>query len=268
MTANEMRNLFKELYDGASAQEMGFDDIEVNRFLNLSQQIIFNDKYFSLRNPQLEGFEIGSKRDVELSNLKTSGTLWKDNTTDEWLFRTLNSTYANGKFEETTTPMNLTYETIIDFPAVLFTIPENMLFITKDNVDIKLDNNVYRNVKIKNINEANTNDILSNPFMKPDISVIYRSYQTIHDESSNLINTKLIKLYLPENSEFYRWNVNYVRRPINIVVNILDPVNQINCELDDLIHNDIVFKAVELALGSIGSQKIQIANYNNKTNIN
>ena len=42
MTANDMRNLFKELYDGASAQEMGYDDVEVSRFLNLAQKLIIN----------------------------------------------------------------------------------------------------------------------------------------------------------------------------------------------------------------------------------
>lgn len=255
MTANEMRNLFKELYDGASAQEMGFNDTEVSRFLNLSVSVILNEKIFSNRNMFKEGFEIGSKRDIELNNLKRNITLWFDVTTNRWILKD-----SQGIIEP---DVNVITDSIMIDDSILFEIPNTILYILRDVCDIKLDDQMYRNIPIKNLNEDNVNDVLNNPFKKPSIDVIYR---TIQKEGIDL--NKSIKLYIPEGSEFYRWNCSYIKRPKDIVVNILNPRAQVNCELDETIHNDIVFKAVELAIGSIGSRKIQTTMYNSNKNIN
>jgi len=261
MTANEMRNLFKQLYDGAVAVEMGFDDTEVSRFLNLAQTLIINEKIFAFRNSQLEGFEIGSKRDNELNTLKRSLTLWYQESIGEWLYRDYNNILN--------LDINVIQDKVMNYNAVIFPIPNDILYIVNDTGDILINKTLYRNIPIKNINEDNINDIIRNPFMKPDITVLYRESQTLQNIEDNELNLyRTVKLFIPENSEFKRWNVTFIKRPLNIVVDIFNPDNQINCELDDLVHNDIVFKAVELALGAIGSEKFQIGTYNTNKNVN
>jgi len=263
MVANSMRNLFKELYDGASAQEMGFDDIEVMRFLNLSQDLIIKENFYPLRNRFKEGFETSSKRDMELNNLKRSATTWFNKLTNYW--ETIN---YNGVLESNTEIIS--NDLITNNNSVMIELLEEVLLLLgSDTVDIKLktelqDKNTIRNIHVKNINEDNLDNILKNPFEKPDITVIYRSLEKRTEDDDH----KFVKFYLPEGYEFMRWNFSYLKRPREIVVDILDPSQQINCELDEIIHNDIVFKAVELALGSIGSQKTQIAIHNTNTKTN
>ena len=267
MTANEMRNLFAELYDGASAQKMGYDDVEVSRFLNLAQILIFQEKYFGNRNQLREGFEIGSKRDIELNNLKRSITLWKNTTDNKWYIQNQNQSIL----QET----ELIVDKIMDDNSIMFEIPNEILFIHRDTADILYNGNLYRNIDVKNINEDDINSILKDPFKQPDISVIYRTilkYDIVtedEDDDFHIItfSNKIIKLFIPLQSSLNRWNCSYIKRPIQIRVNILNPYNQIDCELDEIIHNDICFKAVELAMGSIGSQKIQNAIYNTNKNI-
>ncbi len=257
MTANEMRNLFKELYDGASAQDMGYDDIEVSRFLNLAQSLIINEKTFSNRNKIREGFEIGSKRDAELSNLKRDITLWYDIPTSEWVYREEGGTLDSDTYVDTDIIS-------LNENSIAFEKLPDMLYILRDTCDIEYNGTMYRNINVKNANEDELNNILNSPFRKPDTSVIYRTTYVLSD------NTDIIgvKLFIPEDSVFKRWNCTYIKRPVTIIVDILEPSNQVNCELDEIVHNDIVFKAVELALGSIGSQKFQVGTYNTKTNIN
>jgi len=261
MTANEMRNLFKELYDGASAQEMGFDDIEVSRFLNLAKDIILSQKIFTFRNAQMEGFENSSKRDVELSNLKMTATVWEDTVSGDWLFR-----YYGTDFTEQSVAITMHNDNMTNSNVVIFTIPDYVLYIVKDSSDIKQNGIMYRDVPVKNINEDNVNDKLKDPFSKPDVTTLYRMFSTIHDDDGTI--TRLVKIFLPENSILYRYNITFLRQSRDIIVDILEPNNQVNCDLHDVIHNDIVIKAVELAIGSIGSQKIQIASNNTQKNIN
>jgi len=259
MTVNEMRNLFKQLYDGASAQEMGYDDIEVSRFLNLSQSLILNEKIFANRNRLGEGFEIGSKREVELNNLKRSITLWYDTVNDEWSFKNYTATLAD--------IITVTYDTVMNYNAVMFQIPIEVLYIVNDSVDLQYGDTLVRNIGVKNINEDNLASIYSNPvnpFTVPDNTVAYRTIEKL----SMIDDAKIIKLFIDKNSEFKRWNVTYIKRPRKMVVDILNTLNTVDCELDETIHYDIVFKAVQLALGAIGSEKFQIASLNNNLNIN
>ena len=125
---------------------------------------------------------------------------------------------------------------------------------------------MIRNIKVKNINEDNINNILTSPFNKPNNRVVYRTSEMKYYYREEP-HRKLSRIYMKEGYIFNRWNLTYIKRPVPIVVDILIPTNQVNCELDPMFHNDVVFKAVQLALGSIGSQKFQIADYEQKTNI-
>ena len=124
MTANEQRNLFKELYDGASAQEMGFDDIEVSRFFNLAQDLVLNELFFSNRNTLKEGFELSSKRDIQLNNLKRSITLWKNVTTNLWEY----TTYDNIVLESNVS-LIFDYNYIQSYNSVIIESISDMLYI-------------------------------------------------------------------------------------------------------------------------------------------
>lgn len=259
MTANQMRNLFKQLYDGASAQEMGYDDTEVSRFLNLAQILIINEKHFANRNRLGEGFEIGSKREIELNDLKRSATVWFDPNTDTWEFKN----YAG----DMTFTVTMTNDFIMNLSAVMFEIPTEILYIENDSVDLDYNGTLVRNINVKNVNEDNLASIFSNPpnpFAIPDRTVAYRTVEKLDSADTN----KTIKLIIDSTAEFKRWNVTYIKRPIDIVIDILTPNNAVDCELDEIIHNDIVFKAVELALGAIGSEKTQLAILNTNKNVN
>lgn len=248
MTANEMRNLLKELYDGASSSEMGYDDVEVSRFLNMATRLEIEKRTFSNKNPLREGFEVGSRRDTELTNLKKDVMIYirHDGTfTEEYETTTTVGTVVTDRFDN----------------GIVVTLPSDYMYILREFVDIKIGDNI-RKVRVESINEDNIAEDLENTFKKPNHRRVLRTLLSELDESTR----KRVKLFLPDTAEFYKYRLVYIKKPNTIIVDILQPDNQVNCELDDTMHYPIVQTAVQLMLGGIGSQKYQIAVNENKNN--
>jgi len=248
MTANEMRNLAKELYDGASSVEMGYDDREVSRFLNVAVKLELDKRIFANRNQVQEGVEIGSKRGLELTELKKKVSVYK---------------LPDGSYQqelETITNVGFIGKDSFDNGCIV-NLPSDFMYHLRDNADIKYKNKIYR-VKIESVNEDNLEEELTNTYKRP---TKYKALRTSMAKGI-LPDSYRLKLYIVDGAELYKYNLVYIRKPIDIVVDILTPINQVNCDIDEALHIAIVKTAVQIMLGSIGSNKYQIAVNENMNN--
>lgn len=223
MTANEMRGLFQLLYNGATYSEMGFDDVEVGRLLTTAQNRIYQEKLFGNRNEYREGLDESSKRDVELYALKD--------------YHEISSFTSSSKFPN----------------AIQANLPENFYISLTERVDITWNGTTYINVGIKVVDEDCVNETLTSPFNKPDRHLILRA------TGRGVDSTPKVLYLIPDSyTTITKYKTSYIRKPSDIVVNLITSTSAVDCELDSAIHEEIVRRAVEIALGSVGSQKYQI----------
>lgn len=252
MTANEMRLLFKDLYDGASDIEMGFDDSEVSRFLTIGQNLELESRYFANRNQFAEGYEKGSKRDNEFTELKKHVYIYNDTKHNRSVIveQSGSVVYANlweaGYFPHTH----------------IIELPDDFMYHSMDAVDIFYNGNKRYNIRVKSVNEDNVAEIYDNVFVKPDKRTVYRMSFNRRNHGRELIDNRTSRrcmILTDENTILRRYYLSYIRQPNDIVVDILEPSNQRHCELNESFHLSIVRRAVQSALGSIGSEKYQVS---------
>jgi hypothetical protein len=58
--------------------------------------------------------------------------------------------------------------------------------------------------------------------------------------------------------------IRYIKRPEDIVVDTLTPVNQVDSELDDSIHREIVDEAIKIAVSVTKPEEYQIKQAENQ----
>lgn len=264
MTANEMARHVKILYDGASDIEMEYDDAEMSRLLSMSQYNLGQRHFFTNRNVHVEGYEIGSKRDSEFSELKTHVYIYND---------TINRP-GSVIVKQDGSVVDAQRWGIGIFPnSRIIELPADFMFYSVDMVDIDWKGVRITNVQIKSTNEDKMMELRINSFIKPDKRTIYRytfprsNDGMIDDINGNSTRTpRRCMLLTDEFTEIKRYYLSYIRQPNDIVVDIINPENQRHCELNEEIQLDIIRGAVQLALGSIASEKYQVALTENSLN--
>lgn len=253
MTANQMRLYFKDLYDGASDVEMGFDDSEVSRFLTMAQDLELERRFFPNRNAFAEGYEVGAKRDNEFSELKTHVYIYNDSVNHISKIVLANGSVVN----------EVEWEEGIFPNSIIITLPSDFMYFSADLMDIYHNNVRHNAVQVKAVNENELAELRINTFIKPDKRTLYRYTYPRSSFGNNPLGrartSRRCMILTDEFTTLRRYYLSYIRQPQDIVVDILQPLNQRNCELNEEFHLAIVRRAVELALGSIGSEKYQIS---------
>lgn len=255
MTANEMRETFKLLYNGATAVEMEYDDREVGMFLTLAQLDEVHIRMYPNRNPLGEGLEQSSKRDAELNELKQYVYILPNQTNKSKVY------YLDGSLKEQLDD----WSTGKYNNSKLITLPSDYLYNVQERVDITYNGTVtYTDVALQPINEDYIMEAIENPFHKPEVD--RRIYRVIEprkisartDTTQSTLTPRRLTIIYGTNVTLDKYKVTYIRRPLDIVVDTITPTNQRHCELDASIHQAIVERAVSRALGAIGSQKYQV----------
>jgi len=253
MLSNQMRLYFKDRFDGASDQEMGFDDVEVSRFLTMGQHQEVQSRLFANRNPYLEGYEVGSKRDNEFSELKTHVYIWHD---------IVNHQYVIVNQDGSDVVIVKDWEEGIFPNSFIIELPIDFMYFSSDLMDIDYKGVRRKAVSIKSANEDQLAELRMNSFIKPDKRTLYRytfpRENDGRDEYTDLTARRCMIL-TDEDTVLRRYYLSYIRQPKPIVVDILTPTNQRHCELNEEIQMSIIDAAVRIALGSIASEKYQIS---------
>lgn len=188
--------------------------------------------------------------------------------------------------------------------GVLVELPDEVLFIISQNCDISMGsdiNKVWRNnVTVKHIKHEEYNEMIWNSYRTPytdlvwctefgnslPLQVVTSGRNTVEFRSSASSRTnpsqtlltpeykfdgtqsRILQLIPPKGFEIEKYNVYYVRKPVEVLIDYTLPSNQVDCDLHPSVHSEIVQIAARIAIASLipTQQKYQIAQVEAKTN--
>lgn len=227
MTAIEMRDLFLILYDKVTnLAAPGYEDQEIEGFLNKAQLQFVKQRYHSRGNKYQEGVESTEKRRKDLSELTRNAELLGgvSNSSDQ------TGVLPNGEF---------------------FDLPDSFLYTLMEEVTINHDDECYNGnrIKVKPITHDEYNAYISNPWKKPDETTAWRL-----DFSSDPTGAQEIRheIVVGDNISVDRYYVRYIKNP-----SLISVVNGIDSEINESVHEEIVDIAVRIATGITDPQAYQ-----------
>lgn len=224
MTTQEFSNEFDVLYNNImSNQAPGLDEYEKSVFLTKAQSEILKNYFNPKGNKYQEGFDDSEKRQIDFSTL----------------IRVAKPTAYSG----------VSY-TKFDDRSQLFQMPSDILFVLNETAMNTVDG-TKRLINIVPINFDEYSRIMSKPYKQPLKNQGWRLFQSIGEV--NFISEIITK----SGSTVTDYKLRYVRRPKPIILtNLTDTYSNVSiegltevteCELDPILHPEILQRAVELA---------------------
>lgn len=247
MTTQEFSNTFdtllnsyrdiKDFGKSNSPYSLELDEYEKSILLTQAQDIIVKSYFDRTLNPQGQGFDDSERRQVDFSELISIAEPAKEG-----------ATYGDN------TPY-IKY----DERGVLYNMPSNILFILNEKIIETIDL-VSRTFIVVPLNYKEYDRIMSKAFAQPLKRQCWRLFQSP-------TGVDLISEVIPNSSvdnTKISYKIRYIRRPSPIILADLSAGEYsggleidgksvvTECELNPIIHMDILIKAVELALNRIG----------------
>lgn len=261
MTCEEFSNTFDTLLnsynsqaefgEGASKRDIVLDEYEKSVLLTQAQDIIVKTYFDRTLNNQGQGFDDSTRRQVDFSNLITVAELEEPAKTDK-----------EGK--------PITLPTTFDSRGILYNNPGDLLVVLNEKLEFKKDGTIKSIATIVPINYKEYDRMMSKAYNQPLKRQAWRLFQ---GEKGN-INLPITSEVIPIDNQYVgkgytiTYKMRYIRRPQPIVlVNFaddttdwvdIDGVNKkTECELNPIVHMDILNKAVELAIITKGGGAAQ-----------
>lgn len=246
MTTSEFSNTFDTLLNsyntqadfgqGASRRDIVLDEYEKSVILTQAQDIIIKSYFDKTLNQQAQGFDDSTRRQIDFSSLITVSTVPKFTPAEE-------SDY---------TPQSY------DSRGILYTCPSNVLVVLNEKLEV-VSNGKLKSVQIVvPINYKEYDRQMSKAYTQPLKKQSWRLFQT--ENSGVDIISEIIPIEgVIEQGDDVKYKIRYIRRPRPIVlqdfskdttdsVDIDGVSTRSECELNPIIHMDILNKAVELAI--------------------
>ena len=261
MTNSEFSDSFSTLLNSYNSQaqfgeqtskrEIVLDEYEKSVLLTQAQDIIVKSYFDGTLNQQRQGFDDSTRRQVEFSSLIKVATLTASRDTSS-VFDDRGIIYDLPKREGKSGTVST---------EVLFILNEKLTFVPTGS------GKASKNFVIVPINYKEYDREMSKPYAQPLKKQAWRLFQnsaTGFDLKTELIprwNYKEAK----DNSEgSFVYKIRYIKRPQPIILEKLP--NELNidgeseetpCELNPILHIDILNKAVELAISTRGGAVAQ-----------
>ena len=235
MTTQEFSDQFDVLYNNImSNQAPGLDEYEKSVFLTKAQYEIVKNYFNPKSNKNQEGFDDSPKRQVDFSKLMAVKTPEKFTT----------SGYS--KFDDR---------------SKLFTMPTDILFVLNETAVNFIpttpggDTAVAGTERLINIVPISFEEyarIISKPYKQPLKNQGWRLFNGGDISNTTHFVTEII---IKSGTNIKDYRVRYVKRPKPIILTILSDTNVsldgltavTECELDPILHPEILQRAVELA---------------------
>ena len=231
----------------SSKRDIVLDEYEKSVLLTQAQDIIVKSYFDGSLNQQGQGFDDSTRRQIDFSSLIAVSELLE-----------YNGSVSRDTFDER---------------GILFNIPSTVLFILNEKLVekktiIKDGNTTFalKNYVIVPINYKEYDREMSKPYAQPLKKQAWRLFQEGakgYDTISELIPREGVMTIGDGTSDgdiVLMYRIRYVRRPSPIILEDLpnnlsiDGVSQASdCELNPIIHSDILNKAVEMAIATRGS---------------
>lgn len=245
MTISEFSDQFDVLYNNiTSNQAPGLDEYEKSLFLTKAEKEIVKN-YFSpnsVGNTLKHGFDDSAKRQADFSVLMKTGIC------------TAVSTDTPNK---------------IDDRSYVYTFPTDTFIVVNETVRVKLGGDVKRRLQVIPLRYDEYTKYMSKPYKRPLKNQAWRLINSgsVAGDSDELKGTSTKKVELILNSwdeptdasvdapvRTLEYSIRYVRVPAPIIVAPLGDLSidgqsdqSEKCEIDPILHEDILQRAVELA---------------------
>jgi hypothetical protein len=252
MTTKEFSNEFDILFNSiATNAAPDIDEYEKSVYLTKAQKQLVKNYFNPKGNKYQDGFENSTKRRYDLSQLIKS-------------YHSVFKTQINESF----------IQYAISNDSKFFKIPSNVFLILQESATLKHETDKCINNKKVSVTPS-THDEFNldkhNPFKKP-----YKKKVIRMDYNTENLDYKIVELINPYNIKEYK--IRYVKEPSPIIlVNFNDvfpgeglSIDSINikteCKLNHMIHDEILDRAVELALGDYRPELLQVKSQLNSRN--
>ena len=232
MTTEEFSNTFDTLLNSyasqaqfgeqASKQEIVLDEYEKSVLLTQAQDIVV--KQFFQRTSVNEGFDDSTRRQVDFSNLITVAS-----------------------------PTVSSETTHFDARGKMYKMPDDLLFMLNEVLTVGNKNYIVVPINYKEYDRQ-----MSKPYAQPLKKQAWRLFQ---GDDVDVLSEVIPIVGINLSNATYK--IRYVRRPSPIIVADLtatgldvDGETQVSqCEVNPILHMDILNKAVELALTTRGAMR-------------
>lgn len=281
MTNSEFSNLFSTMLDSygskaefgdqASHHEIVLDEYEKSLFLTQAQDIIVKSYFDARLNAQGQGFDDSARRQTDFSSLIKVAELDEETNSTTGVFddrgiifkmprRYVSSVAQSSNTVGTTTTYTTTYtSTVTDTPAddntdVLFILNEKLLLKASGDESAKTEAEYV----IVPISAQEYDRQMTKAYAKPLKKQAWRLFQ---NKSTGFdVMTELIPREELPSGKAWKYKLRYVKRPRPIILEDLtgqgltiDGISaETTCELNPILHVDILNKAVELAISTHG----------------
>ena len=225
MTTQEFSNEFDVLYNNIMSNKApGLDEYEKSVFLTKAQLEILKNYFNPKGNKYGQGFDENAKRQIDFSTLITVAKPSQYTPTGDYV-----------KFDDR---------------SQLYKMPQNILLMLNET-GINTVDGVNRLISIIPMNYEEYARLMSKPWKQPLKNQGWRLFQSTG--GVDFISEIVIKC----NSSLADYKIRYVKRPKPIILaNLADEYSNVSiegittiteCELDPIIHSEILQRAVELA---------------------
>lgn len=221
MSVEEMDNMFDVLYNNiTSNQAPGLNAYEKSIFLTKGQDEILKN-YFNPKskgNNTQDGFDGNVKRQVDFSMLTT-----------------VEGTDVSGF----STPL---FDTRPNTKSI--TLPSKLMFAINEMVEVSRNNKTVL-LQVVPIKFDEYSRLMCKPYKRP---LKYQAWRLTNNDVVNKAD-----IIVGPTDTLTKYTIRYVRRPNPIIVSNLDGLSiegkedKMECELDPILHEEILQRAVELA---------------------
>ena len=244
----------------SSKQEIVLDEYEKSVLLTQAQDIVVKSFFDRKSNSLGDGFDDSTMRQIDFSSLITTATLTKspDQSTvfdDRGIIYTmpLRGSISTG---------NNTFDSTFDY--TFFSSVQNgnitdVLFILNEKL-VTHSGEFKKSYVVVPINYKEYDRLMSKPYSQPMKKQAWRLLQ--NDTRGFDIKSELIPRWnLSSKEEILQYKIRYIRRPYPIILEDLSDGLNIDgfskardCELNPILHPEILQRAVELAITTRGGR--------------
>lgn len=276
MSPEEMSNMMDVLYNNiTSNQAPGLDEYEKSVFLTKAQQEILKNYFNPKGNKYQEGFDGSQKRQIDFSKVTKVASVTNilysytkdDNVTDKDGKDTFTKTETpdtsesylyTQAFDANNEPIEGHYvkvegSKVTGFGNPLYdnrqnsksaSLPSDILMIINERLEVKR-NQENVSLVVKAISFEEYDRLMSKPFKRP---LKNQAWRLINNNEANKAD-----LIVGPIDSIQNYTIRYVKRPLPIITSYLEDLkidgysDVTECELDPILHDEIVQRAVELA---------------------
>lgn len=261
MTLDEFSERFDVYYNNiTSNQAPGLNEYEKSVFLTKAQEEITKN-YFSAGsrgNNLQQGFDDSAKRQADFSVLMKTASV--DSTSITGVEDHITYSYDTGRIDPNTGNHIIETKNFniskFDDRSKVFAFPSDVFIVVNESLTYTLGN-TKKYFQVIPLRYDEYTRLMSKPFKRPLKHQAWRLINSGTISDNNYIKCVEIITTPEYDSSALNYHVRYIRRPLPIIVGDIDDLKINNktyddvedkgCELDPILHEDILQRAVELA---------------------